>query len=123
MLTNKFTPLQIRHMERASRAAIKEKKRIAKNSTHRSNYRWSSDVRHELRVYNAKPVEKFSVEATLRELEEQIKTAEDMLFEIKQEELEELAVAEREKKQELAYLLEKSFISEEFMEKLFEEIE
>lgn len=116
MLTTKFTPLQIRRMERASRAARKEKKRIAENSTHRSIYRWSSDIRHELRVYNAKPAEKFSVEATLRELEEQ-KAEEKMLLKLEQEK------AEREEKQEFACLFEESFASEEFREKLFEEVE
>lgn len=116
MLTTKFTPLQIRRMERASRAARKEKKRIAENSTHRSSYRWSSDIRHELRVYNAKPEEKVNVEELLREIAE-LEAEEKLLLEL------ELENIEREEKQEFAYLLEESFASEEFMEKLFEEIE
>lgn len=123
MLTTKFTPLQIRRMERASRAGRKEKKRIAKNSTHRSNYRWSSDIRHEHRVCNARPAERFSLETTLLELKDMMIEEEEMILEEEHERIEKLTAVQRDEEQEFAYLLEKSFVSEEFMEKLFEEVE
>lgn len=123
MMTTKFTPLQIRRMERASRAARKEKKRIAKVSTHRSSYRWSSDARHELRVCNAKPSEKFSLTKALLELEDEKRAEEAMTLQEEQMRIDELEAVRRSKEQELACLLEESFSSKEFMEKFFEDVE
>lgn len=130
MLTNKFTPLQIRRMERASRAGRKEKKRIAKVSTHRSSYRWSSDPRHETRVFNAKPVEKFSMENALNEFmkeerAEELEKIEQIIAEenVVIENFRRLRELRRDQERELKILFENSFDSEEFKEKFFETVD
>ena len=128
MITEKLTPLQIRRIERASRNGKKEKKRIAKVSKHRSNYRWSNDSRHERRADNAESrkdrfwdridmhnsIEEMLEEETERELfAELTKHAEDRY----------LMSAKRAEALEFAICFERSFDSEEFMEKYLEDVE
>ncbi len=128
MITEKFTPLQIRRIERASRNGRREKKRIANASTHRSDYRWSSDPRHEHRAENARlRKDRFWDRIDMRESEEVYDIEEVVERELKAEaELERAKQLEAEKQMEelqLALCMLNSFDSEEFMEKLFEEEE
>ena len=128
MITEKFTPLQIRRIERASRNGRREKKRIANASTHRSKYRWSSDSRHELRVYNAVfKKDRFWDRIEMRESEDAYDIEGIVERELKAEaELERAKQLEAEKQMEelqLALCMLNSFDSEDFMEKLFEEDE
>ena len=128
MLTEKITPLQIRRIERARRNEWCEKKRIAATSTHRSDYRWSSDPRHEQRAENIRAkkdrfwerINAIESEATydIKEIVERELKAEAELEKAKQ-----LKAKKRMEAIELAMCLEKSFDSEEFIEKLMEDME
>lgn len=119
MITEKLTPLQIRRMERARRNGRKEKRRIAEVSKHRSSYRWSSDWRHERRVYNAEfKKDRFWDRIEMRESvgTGSADIAKAVEFGLKAE-------AKRAEAQEFELYFEDSFNSKEFMEKLFEEAE
>ena len=127
MITEKFTPLQIRRMERAIRIGRKEKRRIAEVSTHRSCYRWSNDWRHELRAYNAESKkdrfwERIEMcESAEGNFEEAIER--ELMAEVALERAKQFIAAKRAEALELAICLEKSFGSEEFVEKLLEDVE
>lgn len=124
MLTEKITPLQIRRIERARRNEWCEKKRIAQASTHRSDYRWSSDPRHEHRAENARlKKDRFWNRIDMRESEEVCSIERELMAEVELERAKRLNVKKREETIEMAICMLNSFDSEEFMEKLFEEDE
>jgi len=128
MITEKFTPLQIRRIERASRNGRREKKRIANASTHRSDYRWSSDPRHEHRAENARfRKDRFWDRIDMRESEEvydiEVAVERELKAEAELEKAKQLKAKKRMEAIELAICLEKSFDSEEFIEKLMEDVE
>lgn len=128
MITEKFTPLQIRRIERASRNGRREKKRIANASTHRSDYRWSNDPRHEQRAENAFfRKDRFWDRIEMRESEEvygiEGVVERELIAEAELEKAKQLKAKKRAEAIELAICLERSFDSEEFIEKLMEDVE
>lgn len=128
MITGKLTPMQIRRIERASRNGRREKKRIAETSTHRSDYRWSSDPRHEHRAENARlKKDRFWNRIDMRESEEvydiEGSVERELMAEVELERAKRLNAKKREETIEMAICMLNSFDSEEFMEKLFEEDE
>lgn len=128
MITEKRTPLQIRRIERAIREEQREKMRIAETSTHRSDYRWSSDPRHEHRAENARlKKDRFWNRIDMRESEAvydiEGTVERELKAEAELEKAERLKAKRRKEAIELANCLENSFYSEEFMEKLMEDVE
>ena len=122
MITEKFTPLQIRRMERAIRIGRKEKKRISEVSKHRSCYRWSNDWRHELRAYNAEckkdrfwtRIESEHGEENEMLLQNAFEYTETEIIRMQEEAK---AMARLAENIELAICFEASFLSEEFLTK------